>query len=115
MQVYDVMERRAGHVAASLRKIFAQAGIVASVLHIGSFFQLFFLPELPTTYREALLDSSEKHSWLVFALTNRGVHWRNSLTNCSYVMDEEKIEEMLAIVQVGPDRHLTPHPVIPSY
>ena len=55
---------------------------MASVLQIGSFFQLFFLPELPTNYREASLDSSDKQNWLIFALTNRGVHWRNSLTNC---------------------------------
>ena len=93
------MEQRAAHVAASLREIFAEAGIVASVLQIGSFFQLFFLPELPTNYREASLDSSEKQSWLIFALTNRGVHWRSSLTNCPYVMHDEKIEEMLAIVR----------------
>ena len=98
-EVYGVMERRAMHVAAKLREIFAEAGIVASVLQVGSFFQLFFLPELPTNYREASLDSSEKHNWLIFALTNRGVHWRNSLTNCSYVMDDEKIELMLATVR----------------
>ena len=101
------MERRAKRVQEGLTEIFAvrrqpsppstlqlqlktsvfvlaqqEAGIVASVLQIGSFFQLFFLPELPTNYREASLDSSDKQNWLIFALTNRGVHWRNSLTNC---------------------------------
>lgn len=96
-EVYTVMEHRAAHVCARLREIFAEAGIVASVLQVGSFFQYFFLPELPNNYREASLDSSEKHNWLIFALTNRGVHWRSSLTNCSYVMDDGKIEEMLTI------------------
>lgn len=98
-EVYDVMEQRAIHVAESLSTIFKEYNIVASVLQVGSFFQLFFLPTLPSNYREAALDSSEKHNWLIFALTNRGVHWRNSLTNCSYVMDDEKIEEMLGIVR----------------
>ena len=104
-QVFATMERRAKRVQEGLTEIFAvrhqpsppihaapanqrfvlaqqEAGIVASVLQIGSFFQLFFLPELPTNYREASLDSSDKQNWLIFALTNRGVHWRNSLTNC---------------------------------
>ena len=53
-----------------------------SVVWKNFVFQLFFLPELPTNYREASLDSSDKQNWLIFALTNRGVHWRNSLTNC---------------------------------
>lgn len=98
-EVFATMERRATHVADSLRTLFAEAGIMASVLQVGSFFQYFFLPELPRNYREAAKDSQEKQNWLIFALTNRGVHWRNSLTNCSYVMDDEKIEEMLTIVK----------------
>jgi len=76
-EVFATMERRATHVADSLRALFAEAGVTASVLQVGSFFQYFFLPELPSNYREAAKDSQEKHTWLVFALTNRGVHWRN--------------------------------------
>eukprot|EP01051_Picozoa_sp_SAG22_P007367 SAG22_NODE_516_length_9563_cov_29.476965_7_plen_203_part_00 len=82
-EVYATLEKRAAFMAAGLEKIFADAGVVASVLAVGSIFQYFFLPKLPTNYREAAADDKAKHAYLDFAMLNKGVNWRNSLTNIS--------------------------------
>ena len=96
-EVYATMEGRAKKMKAGLVACFAKHTVTASVIQIGSFFQYFFMPQLPTTFREAALDDKDKHAYLQIALANRGVHWRSSLTNCSYVMTDAMCEEALRI------------------
>ena len=92
---YTTMERRAKRMKAGLEASFARHGVTASVLQVGSFFQYFFLPQLPTNFREAALDNKAKHSYLQIALANRGVHWRSTLTNCSLVMTDAMCDKAL--------------------
>merc|ERR1740121_731018 len=63
-EVYATLEKRAKFMADGLTELFKKHGVVASVIQVGSIFQYFFLPKLPSNYRESGSDDKAKHEYI---------------------------------------------------
>ena len=75
-EAYTRLHDLAHRLGADLSEAFHSAGVEASVVTAGSIFRIFFLDRPPGNYREAALDSSQKHRWLSFWLLNHGIATR---------------------------------------
>jgi len=70
---YTHLNNLANNLGIALEEAFNSAGIQARVVVAGSIFRIFFLERPPGNYRQAALDSSEKHRWLYFWMLNHGI------------------------------------------
>lgn len=74
--VYAEINERTRTLGTELQATLSAAGIDASVVVAGSMFRIYFLPEAPVNYRQAALDSGEKHRWFSFWMLNHGIATR---------------------------------------
>ena len=98
--VYDEIEARTSRLAASLQRVFDEAGLTACVCAIGSLFRIYFLGDLPRRYREAALDDRAMHHWLFFSLLNRDIYWRNRGINAlSVPTTDDHVDHLTSTVR----------------
>jgi glutamate-1-semialdehyde 2,1-aminomutase len=77
-----------------LESVFKSAGVEACVVVAGSIFRLFFLSQPPRNYRQAALDSKEKHRWFNLWMQNRGIATRQG--GClSVPMMQEHLDRLI--------------------
>ena len=94
---YDRLHELTDEVAAGLQRTFDAAGVLASVVSVGSLFRVYFLPEPPRNYRQAARDNGALHRWLHFSLLNRDVYWRQG-GNVSLPMESQHVDALIATV-----------------
>jgi glutamate-1-semialdehyde 2,1-aminomutase len=75
-EAYARLHDLAHHLGADLGEAFRCAGVEASVVVAGSIFRIFFLEKPPANYRQAALDSTQKHRWFSFWMLNHGIATR---------------------------------------
>ena len=95
---YSRLNALTGDLGIQLEEVFRAAGVSASVVVAGSIFRIYFLDCPPANYRQAALDSGEKHRWLYFWMLNHGVAIRQggapslpmTETHASQLVDETR-------------------------
>jgi glutamate-1-semialdehyde 2,1-aminomutase len=73
---YTRLNDLTSHLGIQLEQTFRSAGVEACVVVAGSIFRIFFLDCPPSNYRQASLDSKDKHRWLNFWMLNHGIATR---------------------------------------
>ncbi|MBI92296.1 MAG: aminotransferase class III-fold pyridoxal phosphate-dependent enzyme [Candidatus Latescibacterota bacterium] len=75
-EAYAAMNHLAQNLGTELEESFRSADVEANVVVAGSMFRIYFLDRAPQNYRQAALDSGEKHRWLNFWMMNHGITTR---------------------------------------
>jgi len=98
--IYEDINARTARLAASLQGVFDEIGLAARVCAIGSLFRIYFLDEIPCTYREAARDDFAMHRWLFLSLLNRDIYWRNGGINAlSVPTTDDHVDHLVATVR----------------
>ncbi|MCZ6632285.1 MAG: aspartate aminotransferase family protein [bacterium] len=97
-EVYEALADRTSRLGTALTEAFAQAGVTACVVTVGSLFRVYFLPDPPRNYRESARDDGAMHKWLFFSLLNSGIYWKVG-GNVSVPMTDEHTDTLVAGVK----------------